>query len=237
MVVNTETKKLIKEFEGLRLKAYKCSAGKWTIGYGHTSAAGEPAVYEGMVITKREAERIFDRDIEQFASKIRPLFKVELTPNQFGACVSLAYNIGIGAFAKSSVLRFINNRKFEDAADAFLLWNKVTKDGKKVVEKGLTRRRAAEAALFKADEVIQHKEVVRIPDVPECKKMVTSTTNIATTVTAAAGVSAAVKEVVDNTTSIFSTGNLVTLCLILVVLAGAAWVIRERWNKARDWAI
>jgi len=238
MNINPAAKKLIKEYEGLRLKAYRCSAGVLTIGWGHTSAAGEPTVKPGMTISKAEAERIFDRDIEVFAEGVANLIKVELDDNQFGACVSLAFNIGVGAFSKSSVLRFVNKKRFDDAADAFLLFNKVKKNGKKVVEKGLVRRRAAEAALFKTnDEDGDDDEYVRIPDAPEGKKPLASTTNIAAGVTAAAGVSAAAKEVVENTSSIFSGGNMITFALIAVIVAGAAWIIRERWIKSRDWAV
>lgn len=235
MIVNDAAKKLIKEYEGLRLKSYRCSAGVLTIGWGHTSAAGEPVVKPGMTISKAEAARIFDRDIEKFAQGVEKLIKVEIGENQFGACVSLAFNIGIGAFSKSSVLRFINQRRFDDAADAFMLWNKAG-NPKKVVA-GLTRRRAAEAALFKTKDEDDDDGDVRIPDAPEGKKAIVSTTNIAAGVTAAAGVSAAAKDIVDNTHSIFSSGNLIVIALAAVIVAGAAWVIYQRHLKSRDWAV
>lgn len=237
MIVNDAAKRLIKKYEGLRLRAYRCSAGKLTIGYGHTSAAGAPDVKPGMVITKAEAEKIFDRDIEKFASGVAALIKVDVTENQFGACVSLAFNIGLGGFAKSSVLRFLNARKLDDAADAFLLWNRATQNGRKVVLPGLTKRRAAEAALFKLGADEDEDDNARVPDAPEGKPALRSTTNIAAGVTAAAGLTAAAKDVVDNTSSIFSSGNLLMIALILVVLGGAAWIVHERWLKARDWGI
>ena len=236
MIVNSAAKKLIKEFEGLRLKAYLCSAGVLTIGWGHTSSAGEPAVRPGMTISRAEAIEIFNRDIQEFAEGVERLIKVDITENQFGACVSLAFNIGIGAFSKSSVLRFVNKRRFDDAADAFLLFNKERRNGKKVVSAGLVRRRAAEAALFKSDDGEDGHDV-RIPVEPEGKKPLSSTTNIAAGITAAAGVSAATKEVVDNTSSIFSSSNMIMVGLAFVIVAGAAWIIRERWLKSRDWAV
>jgi len=236
MIVNSRAKALIKKFEGRRLTAYRCSAGVLTIGYGHTSMAGSPQVTPGMKITAKQADEIFDRDIERFAAKIEDLIKVEIGENQFGACVSLAFNIGVGGFAKSSVLRFINQRKFNDAADAFMLWNKA---GGRVLP-GLTKRRAEEAALFREDEVADDPEtesLARIPDAPKGTPMDKSTTNIATTVTAAAGVTAAAKEVVSNTNSIFSSTNVIMIGLIAIIVIGAAWVYRERWLKSRDWAI
>ena len=235
MIVNDKTRELIKRFEGKRLRAYRCSAGVLTIGYGHTSAAGSPKVTPGMTISDKEANAIFDRDIERFAAKVEDLIKVELTDNQFGACVSLAFNIGIGGFSKSSVLRFINKHQFDNAADAFALWNKA---GGRVLP-GLVKRRAAEAALFQEDDVDEEDDVntSRIPDAPEGKPATHSTTNIAAVATAAAGVSAAAKEVVDNTHSVFSSGNIIMIVLGVIVLAGAAWIIKERWAKARDWAV
>lgn len=220
---------LIKKYEGLRLNAYRCSAGVWTIGYGHTSAAGEPEVKPGMKISKQEAEDIFEKDIQQFANGVEDLIKVSVSPNQFGAMVSLAFNIGIGAFKKSSVLRFTNQKRFEDAADAFLLWNKA----KGKVLKGLVRRRAEEAELFSSTVGVD----VRVPDEPQGKKMVVSTTNIAAGATAAAGITAAAKEVVENTSTIFSSSGMVTVALVIIILAGAAWIVKERWAKSRDWAV
>lgn len=239
MFVNDAARKLIKEFEGLRLKAYRCSAGVLTIGYGHTTNAGAPEVKPGMAISRDEAERIFNRDIERFAARVEALIKVDVTENMFGACVSLAFNIGIGGFSKSSVLRFINRRRFDEAADAFMLWNRVTKNGVRVVERGLTRRRAAEAALFKTEDFDRAIEepTDRFPDAPKGKSFFASTTNLATGVTAAAGMSAAAREIADNTQSVFSNSNLIMVGLIVVIALGAAYIMRERMKKAEDWAV
>lgn len=236
MIVNDKTKELIKRFEGRRLKAYRCSAGVLTIGYGHTSMAGSPQVTPGMTITAGDADAIFDRDIERFAARVEALIKVPVSENQFGAMVSLAFNIGVGAFAKSSVLRFTNKKQFNNAADAFALWNKA---GGKVLP-GLTKRRAAEAALYREDDAGDMPEMdslARIPDAPEGKPMMKSQINIATAATAAAGVSAAAKEVIDNTHSIFSSSNAIMLALIAVIVVGAGYTIWRRYLGARDWAI
>jgi lysozyme len=224
---------LIKEFEGFRSKAYLCPADVWTIGYGHTSMAGPPVVKEGMTVSRAEGDRILKTDLKKYEAFVREAIRVELTPSQFSACVSLCYNIGGGAFKKSSVARFCNKRQWKNAADAFALWNKA---GGRVLP-GLVRRRAAEAALFSSDDVSEENEIRPVVDVPKGKPMALSTTNIAAGATAAAGVTAAAKEVVDNTSSLFSGGNVLTLFLILVIIGGAAWIVRERWMKARDWDI
>ena len=144
-MINQATVDLVKRFEGLRLTAYQDSVGIWTIGYGTTAAAGVGiAPKAGMTITEAQAEAYLRAGLEKFAAQIRPMIKVPVTPNQFGACLSLAYNIGPGAFARSSVLRHLNAGNLERAKASFALWNKA---GGKVLA-GLVRRRAAEAALF-----------------------------------------------------------------------------------------
>ena len=144
MELNAAGIKLIQDFEGLMLEAYRCSAGVLTIGYGHTSTAGEPFVTADMKITQAEADAIFRRDIEIYCQGVREALQVEVNDNQFSAMVSLCYNIGVVGFANSSVLRFTNEGRLAEAAASFALWNKA---GGQVL-RGLVRRRAAEAELF-----------------------------------------------------------------------------------------
>lgn len=232
MKTNQAGVNLIKEFEGFRSKAYKCPAGVWTIGFGHTSAAGSPMVKSGMSVSPEEAEAILRRDLKQYEDAVSASIKVELTSNQFSACVSLCYNIGAGNFGKSSVVRFCNKKQFKQAADAFALWNKA---GGKVLP-GLVRRRAAEASLFSKDDVKTSEEVRAVVDVPSGKSMATSSTNIAAGATAVAGVVATVKDTVDNARQTL-VGFDVNVILVLVILAGAGWIIYERYRKARDWDV
>lgn len=148
MRVNAETLALIKEFEGFRPKAYldKMAAPPvWTIGYGTTARADvgiTPA--EGMTITEAEAEHYLEKAVNKFAAQIAPAITAPINENEFGAFVSLAYNIGPGAFRKSSALRHFNAGDKARAADNILLFNKA---GGKVL-RGLVRRREAEKALF-----------------------------------------------------------------------------------------
>lgn len=144
-MINKATVDLVKEFEGLRLKAYKDAVGVWTIGYGTTAAAGLGITPKaGMVISTTEAEDLLRKGLEKFAASIRPNITAPINDNEFGAFLSLAYNIGPGAFAKSSALKKFNAGNKAGAANAIRLWNKA---GGRVM-KGLERRRAAEAALF-----------------------------------------------------------------------------------------
>lgn len=147
---------LIKEFEGCKLKAYKDSVGVPTIGYGHTRG-----VKMGDVITQKQADDIFESDINIFAAGVEDLIDNDVTDNEFAALVSLAFNIGLTNFKRSSLLRLVNHGDFDNAANQFLVWNKA---GGRVLP-GLTRRRKAERALFlkpdsqlraAASDAIQH---------------------------------------------------------------------------------
>lgn len=148
MRVNKATINLVKEFEGYRPEAYLDPVGVCTIGYGTTAMAGVGIVpVIGMAITKEEAEWYLEQAVNNFADMIEPLFTVEPNENEFGAFVSLSYNIGPTAFRKSSAIRHFNLGDKERAAKSILLWNKA---GGKVLG-GLVRRREAEKVLFLTD--------------------------------------------------------------------------------------
>jgi lysozyme len=133
---------LIKEFEGLKLRAYLCPAKVWTIGYGSTG----PHVTPGKVITEKQAEELLKDDLDRFEKAVTRLVRVPLRQNQYDALVSFAFNCGIAALESSTLLKRVNARLFDNAVTEFAKWNK---GGGKVLA-GLTRRRAAEAALFKS---------------------------------------------------------------------------------------
>lgn len=110
--------------EGFRTKAYKDSVGVWTIGVGHTSAAGEPRVTPGLVITRQEVDEILSRDLRQYEDAVSAAVRVPLTQGQFDALVSFCFNIGTGGFRKSTVVRRLNGGDYKGAAAAFMMWNK-----------------------------------------------------------------------------------------------------------------
>lgn len=137
--MKTVNKEIVKEFEGLRLEAYKCPADVWTIGYGHTRG-----VIPGDVITEKEAEIFLAEDLEDAESAVNEYVEVKLNQNQFDALVSFVYNLGAGNFKSSTLLRKLNAGDYLGAANEFKRWNKA---GGKVLN-GLVRRRAAECNLF-----------------------------------------------------------------------------------------
>ncbi len=133
---------LIKQFEGINLKAYPdpgTGGEPWTIGYGHTGG-----VKKGDVITQAQAEDLLRKDLIKFEAGVSNALTVETTQNQFDAMVSLAYNIGLGNFTKSTLLRKHNAKCWQCAAAQFGVWRNA---GGKVMT-GLIRRRAAERELY-----------------------------------------------------------------------------------------
>ena len=222
----------VKEFEGLRLKAYKCPASVWTIGYGHTSAAGAPIVTPELVITKDEAEEVLARDMEQYEEGVRKYVKVDLTQGQFDALVDFAYNAGVGALAKSTLLKRVNAEKFDEVPAEFMKW---TKGGGKELP-GLVRRRRAEVKLWRGLETekpVCNDEARAEPDLPVPKKSIMQSKEANGAVIAGgAGAIAVVQEVMPivkeggNILSAMSGTALV--CLVIMVAAGAIWYFRKQ---------
>lgn len=134
---------LIKEREGLRLEAYTDAGGRLTIGYGHTKN-----VTPDMTISLREAEKLFRQDVRGFELDIKHRLQVPVNKNQFSAMVVLVYNIGTSAFGNSTVLRELNAGDHAEAAEAFLLWDKIRLDGQPVSSAYLKMHRYKERTMF-----------------------------------------------------------------------------------------
>jgi len=145
MRLNKDGADLIKHFEGCKLRAYQCSAKKWTIGFGNTFYEDGSPVLPGHAITHKKADDLFDIIGEEFADKVTKVVTSLVTLNQFGALVSFAYNCGIANLQKSTLLKKVNADPNDPSIRAeFMKWNKAA--GK--VLAGLTRRREAEANLY-----------------------------------------------------------------------------------------
>lgn len=130
---------LIKQFEGLRLQAYKCPADRWTIGYGHTAD-----VSANDVITEAQAISLLCQDVAESERAVNQYVHVPLTKNQFDALVSFVFNLGVGNFRTSTLLKKLNAGDDNGAAQEFGRW--IHAGGKALP--GLVRRREAERALF-----------------------------------------------------------------------------------------
>jgi GH24 family phage-related lysozyme (muramidase) len=135
---------LIKFFEGFRQDAYQDVVGIWTIGYGTIRYPDGTPVKKGDHCSLEQAEHYLAHELGKFEDQINKLVKVQLNQNQFDALACFCYNVGGGAFAKSTLLKKLNAQDYPGAAQQFLVWNKA--GGKPVA--GLTKRRQAESNLF-----------------------------------------------------------------------------------------
>lgn len=141
--VNAEGLEYIKRWEGLHLSAYLCAGGSWTIGYGHTNAAGAPVVTKGMVIDKARAETMLQQDLRQYEAAVNAVSST-LTDNQFSALVSFAYNVGTETFNKSRIPALVKSGQLHAVPAELMRY--VYAKGKKL--SGLVNRRAAESGLW-----------------------------------------------------------------------------------------
>lgn len=147
--ISQEGLKLIKAFEGLHdlkqgplgvyVEAYRDPVNVLTIGWGCTEG-----VYEGMTITVAQAEEMLKKELGKFETAVANAVKVQINDNQFSALVCFSYNVGAQALFESTLLKLLNQGKFQEAADQLLRWDKA--GGQSLL--GLSRRRRAERALF-----------------------------------------------------------------------------------------
>ena len=136
---------IIKKFEGLRLTSYLCPAGAWTIGYGSTLYENGSKVQEGEKITIDRADGLLINTVHLFEKSVKGLVKSSINENQLGALTSFAFNLGVGNFKASTLLKKVNKNPSDPMIrDEFMKWNKA---GGKVLN-GLTMRRGAEASLY-----------------------------------------------------------------------------------------
>ena len=187
---------LIKDFEGLELESYQDIAGVWTIGYGHTETAGP-----NQKISEREAEALLRRDLKPRERAVDQLTNVPINQNEFDALVSFVYNVGIDAYRRSTARRLLNRGDRGGAADALTWWNKATINGVLQEVRGLTRRRAAERALFlkpvnppivaNQENVDENSRVTPVEDSPRRSSLGESRTIQGATVAGGAGAAAA----------------------------------------------
>lgn len=229
---------LIKKFEGCKLKAYKCPAGILTIGYGHTSAAGDPAVTEGMVITQQQAESMLSQDLVKYEVSVTKLVHQPLSQHEFDTLVDFCYNAGAKALADSTLLKKINAGEFDAVPAELMKWTKG--DGK--VLPGLVHRRQDEGTWWTtgaaADAPAIHGEEHRsTPDPVPVPSMATSSQGNAALMTAGLGGLGAAKEIAaqaqdasdtaNTLVGLFSNPNFLIMAAI-IGLGAAIWYFRKQ---------
>lgn len=232
---------LLKKFEGCRLKAYRCPAGICTIGYGHTSAAGEPEVHDGMTITQQQAEEILKRDLVKYETAVFSMVQQPLNQHQFDTLVDFAYNAGVGALKTSTLLKKVNAAQFDAIPAELMKW---TKGGGKVLP-GLVRRRQAGVAWWTSGEAAADEHEQRAePDPVPVRTMAESKQGNAALVTAGLSGIGAAKEIAaqaqeasdtaDQIMKLLGNTNFLTMAVI-AGLAAAIWYWRKK-NMDRDGA-
>ena len=144
MQISDEGLELIKHFEGCELEAYKCPAGVWNIGYGHTKD-----VEEGEKWSQDKADFMLFRELEEeYEQYVNDYVHVPLNQQQFDALVSWTYNLGPVNLKKSTLLRKLNDGEYQEVPNQIKRWNKANGE----VLAGLVRRREAEALLFEGKD-------------------------------------------------------------------------------------
>ena len=143
MNISKEGLALIKKFEGCELKAYRCPANVLTIGYGVTKG-----VNEDMEITQQEANEMLAGELIEYTEYINNMVKVALNQSQFDALTAWIYNLGPTNFKDSTLLRVLNEGRYNEVPQEIKRWNKANGQ----VLNGLIKRREAEALLFQSKE-------------------------------------------------------------------------------------
>jgi lysozyme len=227
---------LIKAHEGKRLSSYRCPGGVWTVGYGHTTAAGHPTVVPGMRITEREAEEILRRDLSRFEDRVNKLVKVPLTQGQFDALVSFDFNTG--ALHSSSLLKKLNAGEHSRVPAQLMRW---TKGGGKELP-GLVRRRRDEAELWRSLDpgaTGGRADIAEIDEPQAPKPIRQSKTANAAFLAGAVGAIGPVNEVIkatretaDGVSGLMAAGPWIAVAV--VVIAAAAFIIWDRQRKLTE---
>lgn len=218
----------IGQLEGCRLDAYQDIGGVWTIGWGETRG-----VKQGDVWTQAEADRRFLESLNEFALGVSASLQRPANENEFGAMVSLAYNIGLGGFARSTVLRCHNAGDAAAAARAFALWNQVGG----VESKGLTTRRAHEAALYLTP--VDDAPVLPTPETPDTESSLASSPIAGSGIASiASGIVAAASAVFEPVRALADKLGVDPLLLVagVVVVAGVIAVQQRRKQRKKGWA-
>lgn len=222
---------LLKEFEGCKLSAYIDLGGVWTIGYGHTG----PGVRAGLVWTKERANEQLAADIAERVPAVLAACKIAPNENQLAAMTCLAYNIGLGAFKKSTVLRLHNAGNFTGAANAFTMWNKAGGQ----VRAGLTRRRAAEMQLYLTPVADEIQTTRALPEA--IKDPSTSSVSPATVAAGVGGVLtiaqqavAQIQQIWDGLSGIGISPHILMSVLGIAAVSTLVYFVYEAWKRRKE---
>ncbi len=227
---------LVKKFEGLHkqtsegdVRAYRCPAGRWTIGWGHCKG-----VKSGMRATIEECEKFIQEDLDEAGKVVTRLVHVPVTQHQFDALASFVFNLGQGNFAESTLLRKLNQGLYDEIPEQIMRWNKARVDGVLTPLKGLTRRRTAEAALFAMDSPLADEGgdmMVQKPEQAATKPLKKSKTLAGAGVAGGAGIMA---EVAGQLQPLIGYSESIKYIFLAASLAGVALVTYARLKDNKE---
>lgn len=228
---------LVKEFEGLHevredgmVYPYKCSAGVLTLGYGATRN-----VFEDTVWTQEYCEQRLMIDLNEHAEAIHHYVTVPLTQNQYDALTSFIFNLGAGAFKSSTLLKKLNKSMYDEVPEQFMRWNKARVKGKLTPLAGLTRRRAAEAALFSADAELTTEEgapaMVQKPEATATKSLTKSKTMAGAGI---AGLATTLNEVSGQIQGLVSYAPMLKTIFLVCAIGGISLAAYARFKDNRE---
>lgn len=229
---------LIKKFEGLHkvkddgmVHAYRCSAGRWTCGFGATKG-----VRSGVKWTKEYCEMRLIEDIEEHGKELKKYVHVPLSQGQYDALTSFVFNIGAGAnFRNSTLLKKLNQGLYDDVPEQIMRWNKCRIDGKLTPLKGLTRRRSAEAAIFSRDALMPSDEggptMAQKPTAAATKPLTKSKTMVGASV---AGAATALSEIAPQIEALVPYSDSMKTLFLLCAIGGIALVAYSRFKDHKE---
>ena len=228
---------LVKKFEGLHkvgkdgiIRAYRCPAGRWTIGYGHTKG-----VRSGVQGDEAQCEEWLAEDLNVVGQAIKRHVRVPLTQAQFDALASFIFNVGEGNFASSTLLKRLNKGLYDEVPAQILRWNKATVDGVLKELSGLTRRRTAEAALFSMDATLASDEggepMVQKPEQTATKPLTKSKTLAGAGV---AGLATVAQETATQLEGLVTYSDAIQYAFLALSIAGIALVAYARVKDHKE---
>ena len=235
--VSQEGIDLVKRFEGLhKLKddgmvhAYRCPAGKWTCGYGATKG-----VRSGVKWTVQEAEQRLIDDLEEHGKIVKKYVNVPLSQSQYDAITSFVFNLGAGNFKSSTLLKKLNMGDYDAVPEQIMRWNKARVDGKLTPLRGLTRRRAAEAAIFSKDAQLPSDEGG--PTMPQ-KPTAEAPKSLAKSKTMAgvglAGAATGLNEVAGQLQGLVAYADSLKTIFLICAIGGIALAAYARWKDNKE---
>ncbi len=229
--------KLVQKFEGLHrvqpdgmVHAYRCPAGKWTCGWGATKG-----VRSGTKWTKEYCEMRLIEDLAEHGKAVKKYVQVPLTQGQFDALTSFVFNLGEGNFRSSTLLKKLKKGLYDDVPEQIMRWNKARVDGKLTPLKGLTRRRAAEAAIFSRDAAMPSDEggpdMVQKPTAEAPKSLAKSKTMAGVGI---AGTATAMNEMAGQLQGLVAYADSLKTIFLICAIGGIALAAYARWKDNKE---